>query len=426
DLYWVGKLGKEAIAAVSLAGNLMLVVLALTQVLGVGTTTLISHAAGRKDQERAQLVFNQSLVLSVLAGVGFALASFALRGAYSRWLGADGEIARLGQEYLAWFIPALALQFALVSMGSALRGTGIVKPMVLIQVATVMLNIILAPILIFGWGPGRALGVAGAALASLISILLGTLALRRYFVGHARYLKFSPESWRPRLEVWWGMLRVGLPAGAEFALLAVYLVLVYWILRPFGADAQAGFGIGGRMMQSMFLPVMAIAFALAPLAGQNFGAQRADRVRESFQSALLLCSSIMLALTAFCHIAPEAMIRAFSREPGVVAFGADYLRIISWNFLAAGIIFLSSSMFQALGNTLPALASSSMRLLLFALPAFLLAQQPGFRVRHIWYVSVVSVLLQAGMNLFLLRREYGRRLAFIPEAGAAPATEPAT
>ncbi len=167
DLYWVGRLGKEAVAAVGLAGNQMLVVLALTQMLGVGTTTLISHAVGQKDHERARLVFNQSLVFSTVVGTGFALFAWLTREAYCRWLGADAQTAGLGLEYLRWFIPVLWLQFALVAMGAALRGTGNVRPGVAVQAFTIVLNIVLAPILIFGWGTGRPLGVAGAALASL-------------------------------------------------------------------------------------------------------------------------------------------------------------------------------------------------------------------------------------------------------------------
>ncbi len=128
DLYWVGRLGKEAVAAVGIAGNLTFIVLAISQMLGVGTTTLVSHAAGRKDHERALLVFNQSQVLSVLVGGIFLIVSMALRGSYAASLGADPQTARQAEEYLTWFIPAMALQFAMVAMGSALRGTGNFKP----------------------------------------------------------------------------------------------------------------------------------------------------------------------------------------------------------------------------------------------------------------------------------------------------------
>jgi Na+-driven multidrug efflux pump len=222
------------------------------------------------------------------------------------------------------------------------------------------------------------------------------------------------------------MLRVGLPAGGEFALISCYLVLVYDIIRPFGAAAQAGFGIGARVMQSLFLPAVAIAFAAAPVAGQNFGARQGPRVRETFYSAAAMSTVVMLGLTALCHIAPAAMIGAFNRDESVVAFGGEYLRIISWNFVATGLVFVSSSVFQGMGNTLPALGSSSLRLLLFALPGYLLSLQPGFEMRQLWYLSVTSVTLQMVLNLWLLHREFGRKLAFAPASEFPPVALPRT
>src|SRR5438067_2516009 len=115
DLYWVGRLGKEAIAAVGVAGSLMMVVLALTQTLGVGTTALIAQAAGRKDQPHAERAFNQSLVMSICIGLGLGAVGFLLRDFYCNSLTADAATAVLAKQYLNWFIPGLMLQFPLVT-----------------------------------------------------------------------------------------------------------------------------------------------------------------------------------------------------------------------------------------------------------------------------------------------------------------------
>src|SRR4051794_21950062 len=139
DLYWVGRLGKEAVAGVAIAGNLTFVVLAITQMLGVGVTTLVSHAAGQKDRDRALLVFNESLLLSALVGASFLALGMVVRVPYVRGLAADVRTAELAADYLLWFIPAMALQFAMVSMGAALRGTGNFKPGMVVQTATVIL-----------------------------------------------------------------------------------------------------------------------------------------------------------------------------------------------------------------------------------------------------------------------------------------------
>jgi putative MATE family efflux protein len=422
DLYWVGQLGTEAVAAVAISGNLMFPVLALTQMLGVGTTTLVSHAAGRKDQPRANEVFNQAQVLSLVAGVLFLVGTMASTGLYTRVMSADDETRRLAVEYLAWMVPAFALQFAIVAMGAAMRGIGLFKPGMIVQSATVIINIVLAPIFIFGWGTGYAMGVAGAAFASFVAILAGVVWLTSYFFKPGSYLRFSPAHWAPRFGLWGEMLKIGLPAGGEFALMAVYLTVVYSVIRPFGAAAQAGFGIGLRIMQSGFLPIVALGFAVAPVAGQNFGARKPERVRATFRAAATMATIGMVVFALAAHIAPAALVGLFSGDPAVVAVGDEYLRISSWNFVASGLIFVTASMFQAMGNTIPSLVTSCTRLVLVAIPAFLLSRLPGFELRWIWYLSVVAVAIQMGLNLLVLHREFRLRLAFEPHPGLTEAS----
>jgi len=426
DLFWVGHLGKEAIAAVGVAGNLTMIVLALTQMLGVGTTALISQAAGRKDQTHAELVFNQSCMMSILIALALGFVGFLSMNAYANSLSADTTTAALARSYLLWFLPAMLLQFPLVSMSSALRATGIVQAPVIFQVISVVLNMVLAPFLIFGIGPWPKLGVTGAALATFISILVADLLVVWYFEKKYRYLRFRFPLFKPQIKIWSAMLRIGVPAGAEFVLLFFYILIVYFIIRNFGPAAQAGFGVGARVMQALFLPVVALSFAVSPVVGQNFGGRQADRVRHSIKSGLLLAAGVMLVLAVFTEIFPRTMIRFFSKDAAVIQFGSDYLRIVAFNFVAAGIVFTSSSMFQGLGNTVPPLLSSASRLVLFALPALLLSQKPGFDIKIVWYLSVGSQLLQAGINLLLLRRELQRKLRFEDGTDFIPASATAS
>jgi putative MATE family efflux protein len=424
DLYWVGRLGKEAVAAVGISGNLMFIVLAVSQMLGVGTTTLLSHAAGRKDHERAGHVFNQSLSLSAVVAMVFVAFAMVIRTPYANALSADLRTADLARQYLLWFIPAMGLQFPMVVMAAALRGTGNFKPGMVVQTATVVINIVLAPILIFGWFTGAALGVAGAAIASLVAIAIGSVWLALYFLPSEAYLRFRRDGWPPETPLWRQSLGVGLPAGAEFALMAVYLVIVYAVSRPFGAAAQAGFGIGQRIIQALFLPAVALAFSAAPIAGQNFGARKPDRVIATFRTAVALVGVLMIVMAILCHIAPAAMIRLFSSDPDVVTVGDEYLRIASWNFIASGIIFVAGSMFQAMGNAMPSLIASVVRLVGIAIPLVLLARLPGFQLRWIWYLTVASIGVQMGLALFLLRREFRKRLNFGAEPSGVAVTGP--
>jgi len=420
DLYWVGRLGKEAVAAVAIAGNLTFIVLAISQMLGVGTTTLVSHATGRKDRDRALLIFNQSQVLSVLVGVVFLILMMGLRRAYASTLGADGPTVAMAIDYLTWFIPAMALQFAMVAMGAALRGTGNFKPGMIVATTTVILNMILAPFLIFGWGTGLAMGVAGAALSSLVAVAVGTVWLGLYFVKPSAYLHLVPSSWRPRVDLWWQMLKVGLPAGAEFALIAVYLFIVYVISRPFGSSAQAGFGIGLRLMQAGFMPVVALGFSVAPVAGQNFGARLPARVKRTFSTAAGMAVGIMVLFAIIISFSADAMVTFFSTDPLVIRVGEEYLHIMAWSFVGSGLIYVSSSMFQAMGNTLPPLSASFGRLLIVAIPAIILSRLPGFELRWIWYLSAITIVFQLTAVLLLLRREFHLRMP--SDATLAPVT----
>ena len=426
DLYFVSRLGNAAIAGVSAAGNLMFVVFSLTQMLGVGIVALMSQAVGRKDQADANLVFNQSLVLSGLCALLTLLAGYGCTRAYMGTLSADDATAAAGTSYLYWFLPGLALQFALVAMGSALRGTGIVQPTMIVQAVTVLLNILLAPVLIAGWGTGRPLGVAGAALASTISIGIGVVVLALYFLKLEKYVSLHADQWTPRPGTWVRILRIGLPAGGEFGLMFIYMALIFLIIRPFGSAAQAGFGVGMRVMQSIFLPVMAIAFAAAPIVGQNFGARHPQRVRETFRMAAILCAAVMLVLTLVCQWRADWFIRWFTADPAVVEVGAQYLRIISWNFIATGVIFTCSSTFQGLGNTWPSLLSSASRLLTFALPAFWLSRQAGFKLEHLWYLSVATVSLQMLTSLGLLRGQFRTHLSNQEPESDFTAADPAS
>jgi putative MATE family efflux protein len=414
DLYWVGRLGTEAVAAVGIAGNITFVVLALTQMLGVGTTAVVSHATGSKNHERALLLFNQSQVLAMVTGGAFLIVGLAVRWPYSRAMSADDTTAALAAEYLLWFIPAMALQFALVAMGSALRAVGNFKPGMVVSAATVILNMLLAPFLIFGWGTGRAFGVAGAAISSLVAIVVGIAWLGSYFLPKTSYLRFEVRDWKPRIDLWKRMLGIGLPTGFEFAVTTVYLALVYSITRPFGAAAQAGFGIGMRIIQAGFMPVVALGFSVAPVAGQNFGARQADRVKNTFRDAAWMAVGAMVIFAIACHVASTSMVAVFSNDPAVIDVGSEYLRIISWNFVASGLIFVASSMFQAMGNTVPSLIASGVRIGLITIIALFLARMPGFQLRWIWYLSVATVFVQLALSMWFLRHELSRRLQWAP------------
>ncbi|HTU67338.1 MAG TPA: MATE family efflux transporter, partial [Steroidobacteraceae bacterium] len=410
DLKFVTILGNDIAAGFSAAGNLWFAVLALTQILNVGTAALVSHAVGAKQHERANLVFNQSLMMSVFMGAFVLVALYAVARPYMHLEAADAVVAQAGIDYLMGVTPGLALQFVTISLFATLRGTGIVKPTMIIQFITVGLNILFAAILTIGWLTGKPYGAFGAGLATTLATVAGVIISAYYFHRHEKYVSFHREQTRPNGEVWKRLILIGLPIGLEFFFMSFVMGVMYFVIRQFGADAQAGLAEGQGAMRFIMLPAMAVAFAAAPIAGQNFGARKPERVRETFRWTVGVSIVIMLALTVFCQFGSHLLMHIFTHEEAVVAIGATMLTILSWNFAANGIIFSCSSMFQGLGNTWPTIASSVIRLFIFVVPVLWLSTLPSFRLEDVWYLSVGSMFLQAVVALILVRREFAKKL----------------
>jgi putative MATE family efflux protein len=416
DLYFVSRLGNAAIAGVSASGNVFFLALAASQLISVGAMALVAQAVGRKDEADANLFSDQAISMSLLFAAAMLVLGYAFGGLGVDLVAADAESAAQGRAYLHAFLPSLALMFPVGAMTSALRGAGVVMPTMVLQTATILLNAALAPILIAGWGTGVPLGVAGAGWASTIASALGTIALVFIFPRAQKYLRLHVSTLGPRLDAWRRILFIGLPTSLEFVLMFAIFVVVYWVIRDFGAVAQAGFGIGGRIMQSIFLPAMAVAFAAAPIAGQNFSAGRHDRVRAAFRDTALIGAGIMLALTLLCHINPAMLARPFTDDPAVLAVSNDYLQIVSWNFVFSGLVMAASSMFQGMGDTRPSLIASATRMVTFVAPAIWLSGQPGFTLHQVWLLSVSSVIAQCAVAMWLLARAFRRKLTATPPA----------
>jgi putative MATE family efflux protein len=405
DLYWVGHIGTEAIAAASVAGNLTFVVLAASQALGVGTTSLIAQAVGRKHHEEAVHVYGQSQILAVVAGATFWIVATLTQDAYVNGLTPDAATAAQAHAFLRWFVPAMALQFPIVALGAAMRGTGRFAPGMIVHAGSVALNMIVSPILMFGW-IGPPMGIAGAALGTFVAVVAATVGMACYFLPRTAYLRFTAVRWTLDVSRWRAILRIGVPAGAEFAFLAVWVMVVYAVTRRFGASAQAGFGIGMRVLQSGFLPVVALGFAVGPVAGQNFGAGKFDRVRATFYDAVRMAAGAMLLFALVAHFSPEPLLRPFSTDPAVLAAAATYLRIVAWSFVPSGIIYVVSSLFQAMGNTVPPLIASATRTTVTICGVLILSTWAGFTMEWIWWLSVAAVGLQLVISLLLLRRAF--------------------
>ena len=405
DLYFVSPLGDAAIAGVGAAATAGSLINALNQMVNVGATALIAQAAGRKDRADANLVFNQALGMAAILGVTTLVVGFILANQYMRWISGDDATIRAGTKYLIWFMPALALQYAMMVIAAALRGTGIVMPTIIIQILAVLSNIGLAPVLIAGWGTGLPLGVAGAGFASSLAMAVGVATLWIYFHLSEHYVGLNPKLSWPQLAQWRRILRIGLPAGGEFTVMFIYMTVAYYALGGFGAAAQAGFGVGARVLGLIQTPVMAIAFAAGPIVGQSIGAANIGRVRETVKTVSFLSFVMMILLTVLVQLRPEFFVGGVTKDESMIVVGSLFLRIVSLCLVPQGLVFVCSSMFQGLGNTKPSLLSSGLRLATYGPPMIWLSGRAGFHMADVWWWSLPTTTLQAAVSVYLLRRE---------------------
>lgn len=411
DLYFVAGIGPDALAGVGLAGIVFFLAMAMAQMVGVGALSLIARAIGARDFARVDGVYRQSMLLSVGLSVLTLTAGYGFGAAAIRAIAADPGTAEQGTAYLYGFLPALALMFPTGALSAALRAAGVVRPTMLVQSGSVVLNAVLAPVLIAGWGTGQPLGAFGAGLATSIAALASFVAAVWLF-GRVQTLIAAPlRPTAPNGPVIGKIVGIGLPSAVEFMLMFVTMSVIYSLIRDFGAEAQAGFGVGSRVMQAVFLPAMAVSFAVAPVAGQNFGAGLPGRVRRTVRDAALMSSVLMAILTGLCLLEARWLVAPFTPHPAVAEVASTYLRIVSLNFIATGLIFTASGTFQALGDTRPALAGGLLRLLVFVSGAVWITAQPWARLEHIWWVSAGSALIHAVVALLFLRRQLKVKLA---------------
>ena len=404
DLYFVVQLGANATAGVNAAGNVILTVNALTQVLSVGTVALVAHAIGRHDMHDVRHVFAQSLGLGCLGGLVYAALGFMGARYYVASVAREPAVIEAGVTFLCWILPGYALMLPMAAAGAALRGSGRVRAPIAIYCVTLAVNAVLAPVLIAGWGTHAALGVRGAGLATSFSVLVGLGMLLLYLQRSGGTFQLTGLPWRPDFGAWMRLLRVGLPAGGEFVLLFFTGALTYATLEEFGAQAQAGFGIGWRVLQALLLPALAVALAAVPIVGQNVGAQQRERVGAIFRTLVVLELLLMGGLTLLVQLAPHALVQGFDTDAATREIAARYLEVLGWSFLAQGIVYAGTALFQGLGHTSASFASSAMRFLLFAGGAWFIARTAASDPATLWSLLVMSVAGQALFTAVLASR----------------------
>jgi putative MATE family efflux protein len=407
DLYFVGRLGPDAVAAVSISGNVFFIILGLSLIIGTGGMALIAQAFGRKDYSGAAKIFQQSILLGGFIGLVATLLGLSIAYPYIKFFGGVGQSLKWGIEYFHVFSISFFFLLLLHVIGSCYRGMGDTRTPMMIILQSISLNIILDPILIFGLLGFPQLGVRGAAIASLVSQFysIGIYVYLIFVKGH--HVKIQGP-WRFDFRIISKSLSIGLPSGLTYFFLALNMLVTYRVVGGFGTEALASLGIGYRIIQTIYLPVVAVSSAMAAVVGQNFGASHYERIRTTLWVGWVFCAGIMVLGTILCWAIPASLMGIFSNDRQVIQYGVIYLSITALGNIVVGTIMTVSAVFQGLGKTYPTLIGAVIDNAVFIVLVLYALRVLGWGIEAVWWMKVFSASLEMVINSLWLRWDLRR------------------
>jgi putative MATE family efflux protein len=413
DLFFVGKLGHVEVAALSIAGTVMAILMMLVQGIAVGTIALISHFTGEKNYEMSDRVLGQTLILSV-AGAGLMLlVSFLLVEPLLKLFGATGEVLVYAAEYLRINFSLSIFIFFFVGINQALRGSGDAKTPLYALIIANILNIILDPMLIMGYGPFPAMGVAGSALATVLTRGVGVLFLFGHLLfGHSTlHLKLS--CLKPQPALMGSIVSIGSFASLQVFIREISFLFLMRLVTSFGAVTLAAYGIGSRLRTFIMVPGNGFASAAAVLVGQNLGAGKPERARKAAWRIVIYYETILMpVIILFLLLAPD-IVKIFNDHPEVITIGSSFLRYlaVTFPFLAFSLVF--SQAMNGAGDTKTPTIINAIGQLGFRIPAaYFFALTVGLGYTGIWLGINASDIVQGIGMTFIFRAGHWKE-AFI-------------
>lgn len=407
DLFFIARLGDAPLAAISFAMPVIWLVYGIGIGFEAGAASCVSRAVGRRDPEQARRLTTDTITLAVLTAIVLALAGRAAIGPVFALLGATPELMPLIESYMRTWYWVAPLDMALWTMLASIRARGNTLLESKVIIAAALLNLALDPVLIFGLLGFPALGVRGAALATVIatsSVLVFTtvyLHLRpRVFANPFAPLSVLLESWRH-------MLHIGVPAMITNAIIPVSSGIVVALIATFGVDAVAGFGVAMRIEPIFLIPFYALSAVSSPFFGQNFGADRFDRLREARRVIARFCLVLGLVLAVLLTLIAEPLTGLFSESEGIQGVAVAYLSIVAWSWGAYGLVMSVNAAFNGIGRPLPGVVISACRVIVVFLPLALALRQL-FGLNGLFSATLLANLLLGAVAFAWLGRPLRR------------------
>lgn len=395
DSIWVGNfLGKEALGAVSVSFPIIFVLISMVVGITTAATVLVAQYMGAKQVAMVKKTINNTFLLISVSGIVVSIIGIFLSKDILRLINTPEEIMSMASSYLNIYLAGLVFMFGYNTTSAILRGLGDSKtPLIFLAIATV-LNIILDPFLILGIGPFPRMEVAGAALATTISISVSFFTSIWYLNKKGHLLSIDFKEFKFDKELTLKTINIGLPAGLQMSAVSVGILVVNSVINAFGVDTVASFGMASKLEQFTMMPSQSIAMATSAIAGQNIGAGKKENVKETVKWSTILAIIISVAITLIAQLNPRLLLGLFTDDQKLLTLGENNLRILSLSYIPYSMMFITNGMLRGAGDTLPTLIFSLTSLWLVRVPlAKYLSSLPQLGADGIWIAIVVSVTI---------------------------------
>lgn len=404
DIFFVGRLGADAVAAVGMTDSLLVLVLAMGLGLGMAATAMVARRIGEKDEDGAGQTAMQALIAGSIVSVPISIAGIVFAPEMLGLMGASASVIDTGAVYCAIIFGTNAVVLYLFLINAIFRGAGdAVQAMKALWLAN-LLNIILDPILIFGLGPIPAMGIAGAAIATSVGRGIG-VAYQVYLLlrGTGR-LRLMRSHVRLRLALMKRMIRIGLPGMMQYVIGTASWLALFRILADFGSDVLAGYTIAIRILVFALMPSWGMGNAAATLVGQNLGAGQPDEAERSVWIASF-ANAVFLGLVAFLMwLQADALIAIFTDNAAVISYGADCLRIVSYTYVFFAFGMVISQAFNGAGDTTTPTWINFVCYWLVQIPlAYMLAHPVGMGASGVFAAVAIVQALLALVSILVFR-----------------------
>lgn len=404
DMIFVGKLGAEAIAAVSLSGMILMLIITLVVGISIGTTAIVARFYGAKEYSQANEVALQSLLFGgiaslLLAGVGFFFSETLLK-----IFGAEPMVVKMGTEYLSIMFLGSFTMFLLFLGAAILRGAGdAITPMLILMFST-LINIVADPLLIFGLGPFPRLEIKGAAIATVLARGTGMFIILAILVKGYSYIHITFKNLKLKFDILWRIIKIAIPGSLQMAFRSTSGLIIMSIAVLYGTCALAAYGIGLRINMIVMMPGFGLGAATATLVGQNLGAKQPQRAEKSAWSALLYYEAIMIVIGALFYLFAPKIIHIFNNNPEVIREGVSFLRIVTLSYIFLALSIVLHQGFHGAGNTVPPMIITAIALFGVRIPlAYFLPRLFPLDTQGIWLAIAFSSVLEGSVVAFWFR-----------------------